>query len=84
MTLRINASYRWRDTHSEKCNWQFQSDEINYRMAPPLYGKITTHEEEMHIKQQIQHQQQQPSLPPPPAHFITSGPLLHPPFSINH
>ena len=32
------------DTHSEKCNWQFQSDEINYCMAPPLYGKITSHE----------------------------------------
>lgn len=79
VTLRINASYRWRDTHSEKCNWQFQSDEINYRMAPPLYGKITTHEEEMHIKQI----QQQPPLPHPPAHFITSGPLLHT-YTMNH
>lgn len=79
MTLQISVSYRWRDTETDDCPWQFKSDQINYRMSPPLYGKVTAHEEELRLKQQLQHhqQQQQQVAPPPGHHFIPHGPQLH-------
>ena len=39
-------------------------------MAPPLYGKITMHEEELHLKQQIQQQQ------PPLLDLLLQGDLI--------
>ncbi len=56
--------------------WQFQMEHIYHRMAPPLYGKITAHEEHQRMKQQqppLSHYDDRhmfiPGVgPPPPLH----------------
>jgi hypothetical protein len=70
VTLQINAMYRWKDSRKvDEDNWLVQSDQINYPMAPPLYGKIIAHEEER--------KRQNMAGPPPRHHVIPSGPPLH-------
>lgn len=65
VTVHISTNYRWRDSTKDGAMWQFQSDHIFHHMVPPLYGKITAHEEEQRRRQAHQDTHA----------FLTPGPL---------